>query len=298
MPPVLPTRAGEMQHWIKSLYNSTDRQHAPDWRNLTWVSDGPPGRRPRYVLGDEMLLYDVPSRTFPARARVVAEPDHWPVLVNREGGPGEGRRWPWVTQVEVIGAVDTAVAPTPEQIEVAITQGGHRRIEEAVYQRAAGEIPSGFRRARLAAPLARPIAIEPDTAEPFEQRFEAATKQVYRREQALVQRLARRLRDNGHVVSRHAITLPDGTELRSDLFDHTRELLVEAKAKTDRASIRMAIGQVLDYERFLTPRPEHRAILVPERPSDELIALLDILGIGVIWATAHGFRDHPRGELL
>ena len=146
------------------------------------VGDGPPGRQPQYAIGDELLLYDVPSRTFPARARVT----HRPGLVNREGGPGEGKRWPYVTPVEVIAAVDTGVAPTPLMIDIAITQGGHRRIGEEVYDRAVSHLP-GFPRARLTAPLSRPIAIERDTAEPFEQRFEISTRTAYRREQALVQ---------------------------------------------------------------------------------------------------------------
>jgi len=264
----------QMQHWIKNLYNFSGRTIAPEWRVLTWVSDGPPGRQPQYAIGDEFLIYDVPSRSFPARARVTGETEHRPELVNREGGPGEGKRWPYVTPVDVIAAVDTAVAPTPFMIDIAITQGGHRRIVEDVYDRAVSHLPAGFRRARLTAPLSRPIAIERETAEPFEQRFEIATRTAYRREQALVHRLAKHLRKKGHRVSRHAITLPDGTELRSDLFDHDILLLVEAKAKADRSSIRMAVGQLLDYERFVFPKPKLRAILLPERPADDLLALL------------------------
>src|SRR4051794_29559108 len=94
-----------VQHWVKALYNSADRAAAPEWKSLDWVSDGPPSRRPTYAVGDELLLYDVPSRSFPARARVTAEAVSRPRLVDREGGPGEGRRWPFVTEVEVLGAV-------------------------------------------------------------------------------------------------------------------------------------------------------------------------------------------------
>lgn len=287
-----------MQHWIKNLYNYPGRTIAPEWRDLSWVGDGPPGRQPQYAIGDELLLYDVPSRSFPARARVTGETEHRPGLVNREGGPGEGKRWPYVTPVEVIAAVDTGVAPTPLMIDIAITQGGHRRIGEEVYDRAVSHLPAGFRRARLTAPLSRPIAIERDTAEPFEQRFEISTRTAYRREQALVQGLTRHLRKKGHRVWRHAITLPDGSELRSDLFDDDTLLLVEAKAKSDRSSIRMAIGQLLDYERLVSPKPKLRAILLPEPPADDLLALLDTLKIRVIWKSGARFRDNHRGSLV
>jgi len=50
-------------------------------------------------------------------------------------------------------------------------------------------------------------------------------------------------------VSRHAITVPDGTQLRSDLTDHDTRVPVEAKAAADRASIRMGIGQLADSAR-------------------------------------------------
>jgi hypothetical protein len=283
---------------MKLLYNTAGRKAAQDWKDLAWVSDGPPGRSPHYKVGDELLLYDVPSRSFPARARVTAEPVENPRLVNREGGAGEGRRWPYVTSVRVLGAVDLNVAPTPKMLEVAVGQGGHRRIERRAYQRAAAYVPDGFAHPRLEEPLARPIPIERSTDEPFEQRFEAATHRAYRREQILVERLGRHLRRRGHEVSRHAITLPDGTELRSDLTDHDMGLLVEAKAEADRASIRMAIGQLADYSRFISPAPKAQAVLVPERPAADLIELLDELKIGLIWMSGGRFRDNRGGTLI
>ncbi len=286
-----------MQHWIKSLYGS-DRKEAPDWRSLTWVSDGPAGRKPQYAVGDELLLYNVPSRRFPARARVTGETEHDPPLVNREGGPGEGRRWPFVTPIKVLGALDLSVAPTPLSLGVAVTQGGHRRIEQDVYERAARDIEPRFPKPPRA-PMWRPTEIEQQTEEPFEQRSEQLTRTAYRREQALVQRLAEHLRrSRDHHVWRHAIRLGDGTELRTDLFDQDTGLLVEAKASSDRPSIRMAVGQLLDYEQFISPKPKWKAVLVPDRPADDLVALLDTLNIAAIWASSDTFRDNRRGRLV
>ena len=287
-----------MQHWVKAIYNDPGRTRAAEWKSLSWVSDGPPSRAPRYTVGDELLLYDVPRRSFPARARVINEPRSRPGFVDRYGGPGEGRRWPYVTDVEVLGAVDRSVAPTRLMVDVPITQGGHWRIESQVYAAVATLLPDGFQPPRLTAPLARPVPIEQSTDEPFEQRFELSTRIVYRREQRLVERFARQLREKGHRVTRHAITLPDGTELRSDLFDHKTRLLVEAKAVADRASLRMAVGQLLDYERFVDPKPEFRAVLVPERPAPDLIELLDTHQIASIWLSGQRFRDNRNGKVV
>ncbi len=224
--------------------------------------DGHRHRHPAAWSCGELLLSDVPHE-FP-RAGARDQRTEGTPTVRRPLRRLRGReRWPHVTYVEVIAAVDSSVAPTPLMIDVPVTQGGHWRIEPRAYAEAAAHVPSGFRPPRLRAPLSRPVPIERATDEPFEQRFEISTRIAYRREQRLVERFARQLRAKGHLVTRHAITLPDGTELRSDLFDHQSHLLVEAKANADRASIRMAIGRLLDYSRFVTPEPKALAVSLP-----------------------------------
>jgi hypothetical protein len=64
--------------------------------------------------------------------------------------------------------------------------------------------------------------------------------------------------------------------------DHTANVLYEAKATADRPKIRMAIGQLLDYRRFIATDPALR-VLVPVRPADDICQLLSSLGIGVTW---------------
>ena len=78
-----------MQHWIKTVYNDDGREAAEDWRWLTCVSDGPPGRRPRYAVGDELLIYDSSQGTFPARARMTEEPDNLPGSSNARQVPAK-----------------------------------------------------------------------------------------------------------------------------------------------------------------------------------------------------------------
>jgi hypothetical protein len=203
-----------------------------------------------------------------------------------------------VTYVKVLAAVDRSVAPTPRKLKIAMSQGGHRRLDEGTYNLAASYIPDGFAGPRLSKSLCRPIPIEKATYEPFEQRYEQRTKAAYRQEQLLVERLERHLRKRGHDVTRHALTLPDGTELRTDLFDHDTGLLVEAKAVTDRAAVRMAIGQLLDYRRPVDPAPSECAVLLPERASPDLVGLLDTLGIALSWSSGDRFRDNRGGALV
>ena len=151
-----------MQHWVKALYNDPGRSHAADWKSLKWVSDGPPSRPPRYMVGDELLLYDVPHRSFPARARVTKEPKARPLFVDRYGGSGKGKRWPHVTYVEVIAAVDSSVAPTPLMIDVPVTQGGHCELSRGLTPKLQPTCPVDFgrhgcaRRSRVPCRSSRP----------------------------------------------------------------------------------------------------------------------------------------------
>lgn len=144
-------------------------------------------------------------------------------------------------------------------------------MDEESYLVAVSHIPDGFAPPRLNTALCRTIPIEETTDEPFAQRFEPSTEMAYRREQRLVKQLERHLRKRGHDVTHQALTLPDGTELRTDLFDHDTGLLVEAKASADRAAVRMAIGQLLDYRRHVHPAPDLCAVLLPERPTSDLV---------------------------
>jgi hypothetical protein len=112
-----------------------------------------------------------------------------------------------------------------------------------------------------------------------------------RREAQLVQRYRQYLEERGGVVHRHRIR-PAGElkPLFSDLFDVRRNVLVEAKGSTTREAVRMAIGQLLDYSRFLNPAPE-LAVLFPSRPREELVALLQHYKIMVIFASDDDFEE-------
>jgi hypothetical protein len=70
--------------------------------------------------------------------------------------------------------------------------------------------------------------------------------------------------------------------------------LIEAKASVTRDTVRMAIGQLADYGRFVPGAA--RAILLPERPADDLISLLESQRIVAIWPKGNGFDDNGGGR--
>jgi len=118
-----------------------------------------------------------------------------------------------------------------------------------------------------------------------------------RRETKLVNEYARALKEKG--ISAHAWRFPsgDGDALRCDVYDKTRNNLIEAKSNTLRGSIRMAIGERADYSRFLTRLSPRLAVLLPERPSPDLEHLLTGQKIGVVWKSSRGnFEDNSGGQ--
>ena len=110
-----------------------------------------------------------------------------------------------------------------------------------------------------------------------------------RKEASLVQALADYLRARGHSVYRHQI-LPDGETrpLFTDLYDEDLDLLVEAKGSGTRENVRMALGQLADYGRFLPSAV--RAILLPAKPQRaDLLALAHSENVAVLWPEGAGY---------
>jgi hypothetical protein len=84
--------------------------------------------------------------------------------------------------------------------------------------------------------------------------------------------------------------------LLSDVYDEARQNLIEAKGTGSRDAVRMAIGQLADYGRF-TPADTVTAVLLPERPREDLEALLESQGIACIWQLGPSrFADNAEGR--
>jgi hypothetical protein len=117
-----------------------------------------------------------------------------------------------------------------------------------------------------------------------------------RREQSLVLDYSQHLERNGSTVSRFRVQPPgEARPIVCDLYDETRNNLVEAKGIGTRGELRMAIGQLMDYARFRTPAPA-LAVLTPTRPRPDLEALLNGAGIAAIWPDGKGFADNADGR--
>jgi hypothetical protein len=135
-----------------------------------------------------------------------------------------------------------------------------------------------------------------------ERAFVAPSHEPYeaeRREQKLVVALKAHLERKEHDVCRLKIVPPgEAKPIFSDLYDGTTATVVEAKGSVERGAIRMAIGQLADYSRFVNDGTSTRAVLLPEPPREDLLGLLASANIVAIWPDAEGFRDTADGRLV
>lgn len=73
-----------------------------------------------------------------------------------------------------------------------------------------------------------------------------------RAESAVVESFNEKLKALGHELKRYKIPLEEGgAPLLTDTFDVTDSVLWEAKAYAGRGEVRLAIGQIFDYQRYL-----------------------------------------------
>lgn len=120
-------------------------------------------------------------------------------------------------------------------------------------------------------------------------------------EAELVKQYAAYLRDNfGHVVRAYRIRPPDEIiSLRTDLYDVTAGELYEAKGTSTRGTVRMAIGQLLDYRRHIHGHEIGKElVLLPTRPAPDLLHLIHSCGISCVYASQGSYlRVDPGGEI-
>ncbi|GAA2124719.1 hypothetical protein GCM10009843_21670 [Nocardioides bigeumensis] len=103
-----------------------------------------------------------------------------------------------------------------------------------------------------------------------------------RHEAALVTQFEAWLRIQGGEPHRLRIRIPgERHELITDTYDPTAHVLYEAKAKSDRATVRLAVGQLLDYLRFV-PKASG-SVLLPEEPSGDVKLLIQSVGFGLVY---------------
>lgn len=145
---------------------------------------------------------------------------------------------------------------------------------------------------------ARPqvVEIEAQHVEQFQVTVASQDFEATRREQTLVRNYVKFLEGLGHKVTRHRYPLQGAAPaLVCDLVDETDHVLYEAKGDVRRSSVRMAIGQLLDYRRF-EPPSTRLAILLPRQPAQDLIGLIRSVPAAAIWRNKDGFHEHPAAH--
>ncbi len=114
-------------------------------------------------------------------------------------------------------------------------------------------------------------------------------------ESGLVESFRAWLGHPSYAVKRWAIRVP-GTRspLLSDIYDTTTKTLYEAKSSPARSDVRMAIGQLLDYQRHIPISKLTCSLLLPSRPTDDLVDLVHYAQMGVTFRLRDGsFENLP-----
>jgi hypothetical protein len=134
------------------------------------------------------------------------------------------------------------------------------------------------------------VPLESHNTKEFIQDHNTQPRTASRREAELVQEYAEYLHARGHGTARHKITSPDSTHpMFTDLHDTTDNVLYEAKGASSRNDIRLAIGQLFDYRRYLLdPTPAAIAVLMPTEPAPDMQKLLSSLSIRCVFRTPSG----------
>ena len=137
--------------------------------------------------------------------------------------------------------------------------------------------------------------VEPETSDgtPLARSASPKTK-VERHESQLCNDFRAMLEEHEHKVKRFQIR-PEGysTTLVTDLYDVSSHVLFEAKGSTTRENVRMAIGQLMDYRRHVEPADPRLAVLLPKRPQEDLVNLLQSVDIHLVYREGDHFVGWP-----
>lgn len=121
----------------------------------------------------------------------------------------------------------------------------------------------------------------------------AASATATQNEAQLVARFQSYLEANRREVRRFRISGPDWSPLYSDIADITDNVLYEAKGSADRMSVRLALGQVLDYGRYVSGF--RLAVLLPKSPPGDMVKLFEKYDVGcVVEIVPDQFTDITR----
>ena len=150
------------------------------------------------------------------------------------------------------------------------------------------------------------IQIEEIHASSFVQKVEQAERIAERSEQQLVKQFSQWMKDS-HDVNVGSLRIPykpEGRALRADAYIRTMSMLIEAKSSANRNSIRLALGQLLDYARFCDSLAlRWLCILLPTHPGADILNLIDTINnhtstpFCCVWSSSDRFVCHPTKAL-
>lgn len=311
----------DADHWRDWEWLTDPPGRDSDWweqEELPKPGETNPRHGPRYQVDDLVIVCIAGSRRCPddlvrrcpAIYRIVGTPQWNPDGVD-EGLPDdhmwgkEGDRWGVMTQVACVHAVASKDGPYPEAFGAELRPGSRSPrigLDDTIGQEAKRlleQIEGGIGNPSPDQPAhkspATQVPIEEGDVEGYDVTSKAETRRAHRKERRLVADYVKFLGESSEIVHRHKINAPDAAgPLYSDIFNKARRQLIEAKADSSRGSVRMAIGQLADYARFIDP-PIDRAILLPAKPSQDLIELLKAQGVDAIWREGPGFHDNAGG---
>lgn len=300
----------------------------PPGRKSKWWKSEPQPRRgdvyprhgPHYNRGDLIVICvaqgrgspDDLARRCPAIYEVGGEPRWDPDLADSERETTrwgrDGDKWGVLTPVTCIHAVNTRNAPHAESFGFELMPGNQavfmalddvfgeqakRMLEEGEGRRP----PRRRTRSNTGNPTVTRVPIEEGDVEGYDVRTKAESRKAQRAEHRLVVAYTRYLRQQGDSADASKIKTVGGhATLYTDVFNYTRNHLIEAKAHGSREEVRMALGQLADYGRYYVDTTPDRAILLPAKPAPELMALLESQHVAVIWREGTGFCDNAGGR--
>lgn len=117
---------------------------------------------------------------------------------------------------------------------------------------------------------------------------------VKRLEAELCRRFETFLADRNHDVCRFEIRVKgEPGIMRTDTCDETDRILYEAKGDASRDHVRLAIGQLADYVRHLLPERRRCAVLLPNRPTPDVVNLIESQGHALVYEEDGEFIGWP-----
>ncbi|WP_435130855.1 hypothetical protein [Actinacidiphila sp. bgisy144] len=148
---------------------------------------------------------------------------------------------------------------------------------------------------RIGTPGATAVPVERHGTDQTTANLPGGSVAIVRREGQLVTAFQQVLAEAGHTFHRHQITVAgEPGSLMTDLYDDTDNVLYEAKGKSRRIDVRMAIGQLRDYRRHLNTPPGLRlAVLLPGDPGEDLRDFLAAENIALVTQSDDGFEGFP-----